>query len=103
GRGLVDPPPHPSDDLVDRPPKVVLGPERGRRLVDLAPALDVHGPMAVHHDLRDVRIPDERLERPETEDVVADLLDDVGLLLDRQGDLLFAPQLSQPAVDPPAK
>jgi hypothetical protein len=101
--GVVDTAPHSADDLVDRPTKILLVTERDVRAVDLAPTFDVHDAVAVHHDLCDLRVADERLDRPQPEDVVADLLDDLRLLLDRERCLNLFEELTEPAIHEPAK
>jgi hypothetical protein len=63
--------------------------------VKLPAALHVHRLRAVHHDLGDFGVPDERLQRPQTEDAVPDLLDDLGLLLHGESDLLLVEKLSE--------
>ena len=55
--------------------------------------------MVVDHDLRHVRVPDEGLERPQPHHAVADLIDDPGLLLVGEGQVLFVQQLAKPPVD----
>src|SRR3972149_2405404 len=63
-------PADPGNDLVDRPSQIVLAPELGLRLVDLAATLDVHVARSVDHDLGDLGVADERLEWPAGPDVV---------------------------------
>jgi hypothetical protein len=101
--GLVDAAPHARDDLVDRPAQVVLVAEPGVRAEQLARALDVDRRRAVHHDLGDLRVTDERLERAETQHDVPDLLDDLRLLLDRERDVLLVEQRAEPVVNELAK
>ena len=80
-------------------------------LEDPAAALDVDRVGAVDHDLGDVRVAQEGLDRPVAEDVVGDLLGDPGAvgdgqrrlvlgehLLQRQPDLLLELGLGQPRV-----
>ena len=62
-------------------------------------ALDVDRVPPVDHDLRDLGITDERLERPEPQDAVADLTDDEQLLLGRETGLLLVEQLAEALVD----
>ena len=102
-RRVVHAPTDPRHDLVDRPPEILLALELGLRLVDLAPALDVDRERPVHHDLGDLRVADERFERPQAQDVVPDLLDDVGLLLDRERYLFLSEKLAQTGVDQSTK
>ena len=67
--------------------------------VELARALDVDRVPVVDHDLGDFRVADERLERTEAEDAVADLPDDEQLLLRGERALLLVEELTQALVD----
>src|SRR5207248_2559368 len=71
---LVDPAPDPGHDPVDHPAQVVLVGERRVDGVDLPEALDVDPVPRVHHDLGDVRVAQQRLDRAVAEDLVDDLL-----------------------------
>ena len=73
---LVDPPPGPGDDPVDHLEQVALGAEPHLRLLDQPAPLDVDRVMIVHHHLGDLRVGQERLDRPVAEDVVRDLADE---------------------------
>ena len=78
GARLVDAPPDPADDLVDHSPQVGLVREAGLDRVDLSGALDEDVVRPVDHDLGDVRVAQQRLERAVTEDLVRHLLRDAG-------------------------
>ena len=67
--------------------------------VQLAGTLHVDRVPAVHHDLGDLRVAHERLQRSQTQDAVADLTDDQQLLLRGEGRLLLVEQLAQALVD----
>src|SRR4029450_9840783 len=80
-RRLVDPATDPGHDLVDDLAELSVVAELGTGPVDLAGALDVDGVPTVHHDLGDVGVARERLERTQPQDAVRDLTDDDELLL----------------------
>ena len=83
--GLVDPPAKRGDDPVDDPQDVLVVEEGRIDPLDLSVALDVDVGRAVDHDLGDSRVGEERLQRPETGDVVDHLADEAKPLLARQG------------------
>src|SRR5205823_13746759 len=98
-RRLVDPSPDLPDDLVDRPPELLLVVELRARPIELPRALDVDRVPVVDHDLRDLRVTDERLQRAEAQDAVTDLSDDEQLLLRGERTLLVVQELAEPLVD----
>ena len=67
--------------------------------VQLPGALHVDRVPVVDHDLRDLRVTDVGLERPETEHAVADLTDDQQLLLRGEGPFLFVQELTKALVN----
>ncbi len=76
GARLVDAAAHPRHDAIDRPPQVLLVRELQVGLVEPAATLDEDRVGAVDHDLGDLRVAQERLERAVAQDVVDDLLAD---------------------------
>ena len=84
GVDFVDAPADLADDLVDDAAKVRLVDERCVRLLDAAGALDEHGVGTVHHDFGDVFVLQEAIDRAVAEDVVGDVLDELGLVGGRQ-------------------
>ena len=88
GRGLVHAAPDAAHDLVDRAAQVGVVLEGGVDLLDLAEALDVDRVVAVDHDLRDLCITQEGLQRAVAEDLVGDLLGQGCPLGSRQGRLI---------------
>src|SRR4029453_11035606 len=75
---LVDTATHAPDDLVDGPAEVGV---RGEARLDreyLSRPLDVDAGRAVDHDFRDLRVAEQRLDRPVTQDLVGYLLGDSG-------------------------
>ncbi len=81
GRGLVDPAPHGRDDPVDDLLQVVVILEARPGELDLPEALHVDMAVAVDQDVRDRRVVHERLDRPQSEDLVEDLLVELLALL----------------------
>ena len=73
---LVDAAADPGDDLVDRASQVALVGEPGGHRSQPAVLLDEDRVVAVDHDLGDVAVVQELLDRPVADDVVADLLGD---------------------------
>src|SRR5439155_24709840 len=71
---LVDAPADPRHDPVDHPAQVALVGERRVDGVALTEALHVDPVPRVHHDLGDVRVAQQRLDRAVAEDLVDDLL-----------------------------
>src|SRR3990172_1180788 len=74
-RRLVDAAADRGDDPIDDPHDVVVVLEDGVRQLEFAGPLDVDLARAVDHDLRDRLVPKERLQRPEADDLVGDLLE----------------------------
>ncbi len=74
-RGFVDPPADRRDDLLDDPEQVPLVLEAHRRRLEHAVALDEHAVVAVDQDVGDRRVLEQRLERPEAEQFVEHVVD----------------------------
>ena len=87
--------PDPTDDLVDDAAQVRLVAEPGVDRVELAGALDEDVVGAVDHDLGDLRVAQQRLERAVAEDLVGDLLGDAGAVGVRERRLLGVDGLLQ--------
>ncbi|MNP24523.1 hypothetical protein D3C76_1172880 [compost metagenome] len=75
-RGLVDAPPEAGDDAVDDVQQVLVVAEAHIGALQLAVALDVDRGVAVDQDVRHAAVGQQRLQRPEAEHLVGDLLDD---------------------------
>jgi hypothetical protein len=71
---LVDPAANPADDLVDGSPQMGVAGELRVDGEDLARTLDEDVVRPVHHDLADLAVTQQRLQRPEAQDLVRDLL-----------------------------
>ena len=99
GRRLVHAAADLPDDLVDRPAELLVVVELRARPIQLAGALHVDRVPVVDHDLRDLRVTDERLQRTEAKDAVADLADDEQLLLRGERSLLLVQELAEALVD----
>ena len=84
GAGLIDAPADTGDDAVDGPTQVLLVREPQVGLVQAATALDEDRVRAVDHDLGDLRVAQQRLQRTVAEDVVDDLLRDPRAVTGRQ-------------------
>ena len=84
GLRLVDAPADLTHDLVDDPPEVGVVHEAGGGLLDLAGALHVHRVRAVDHDLGDVLVLQQPVDRAVAQDVVGDVLDELRLVGGRQ-------------------
>ena len=97
--GLVDATADAGHDLVDGAPQVRLVGEVAVDLDQPAAALDVDAVRAVDHDLGEVRVAQERLDRAVAEDVVGDLLGDPGPLGGGEQDVLGLHGLLQRALD----
>ena len=95
GRGLVDAPADLGHDLVDDAPKVVLVDELGGDGLDLAGALHVDAVGAVDHDFGDLTVLEVAVDGAVAEDVVGDVLDELGLVGRRQRGLLLGQRLLQ--------
>ena len=65
--GLVDPATERREDALDRVAQIGIARETHVRLLDAPAALDPDGPKPGHHDLVDLGIPQQRLERPQAE------------------------------------
>ena len=74
--GLVDAPSDHADDALDDPEQVRVVLEDDLRLFEAPFALDVHLIVPVDQDVRDVRILEQRFERPEAEDLVQNVGDE---------------------------
>jgi len=61
--GLVDAPPERAEDALDHVEQRSVGVERDRRGLDAAAAFDEHGARSVHHDLVDLGILEQGLQR----------------------------------------
>ena len=97
--GLVDAASDAGDDLVDGAAQVRLVAEAALDLDEPAAALDVDAVGPVDHDLGEVRVAQERLDRAVAQDVVGDLLGDAGPLGGREQDVLGLHRLLQCALD----
>jgi hypothetical protein len=69
------------------------------RFLQLAPALDVHRPGAVHEHVRDGRVLHERLDGTEPEGLVLDLDDELLALLAAQRGIIGGQHLLHDATD----
>jgi hypothetical protein len=88
-RRLVDAPADRGDDPVDDAHDVVVVLEDDVRQLQLARSLDVDLARAVDHDFRDGVITEERLEGPEADDLVGDLLEHADTLGAGEGQALL--------------
>ncbi len=86
---LVDATPDLTDDLVDDPAEVDLVHELHVGEDDLAPLLVVDVVGAVGHDLGDVRVVEERVDRAVAEDVGGDLVEEGAAIGGGQGEALL--------------
>ena len=103
GLGLVDAAADLAHDLVDDAPEVGLVDEAGRGLLDAAGPLDVDRVRAVDHDLGDLLVLEEPVDRAVAEDVVGDVLDELGLVGGRQRRPLLGQGRLQLLVHPAAE
>ena len=87
--GLVDAATDLGDDLVDDAPEVIFVDELGLDRLDLAPALHVDAVGPVDHDLADVLFVEVAIDGAVAEDVVGDVLDELGPIGSREGRLLL--------------
>ena len=99
GRRLVDAAADRGDDPVDDPHDVVVVLEDDVRQLELAGPLDVDLARAVDHDLRDRLVAQERLERPEADDLVGDLLEHPDALGAGQGEAFLVDDLAEDLLD----
>ena len=107
GARFVDAPTHARDDLVDDLHQVRIVGEAHLGAFQLAPALHVHLGVAVDENVRNGRIGQQRLERPEAEHLMLDVADQARALgvvdqtafgqqsLHELGDLFSQPLLGQ--------
>src|SRR2546425_2254284 len=89
GRALVDAPTHPRHDAVDDLQQVLVIAEDDRRRLEPAESLDVDLTRGVDQDVGDVRVAQERLDRPEAVDLVQDLLAEPFAVTHAEGDRLL--------------
>src|SRR5687768_3883136 len=92
-RRLVHPPADLAHDPIDHGQQVRIVAERRRHANELAVALDVDLMRAVYQDVADRRIAEQWLDRPESDDLVHDLLDHFLALVLAQRRLLGAQEL----------
>ena len=98
-RRLVDAAADRGDDPVDDPHDVVVVLEDHVGQLQLAGALDVDLARAVDHDLGDALVAQERLERPEADDLVGDLLEHPDALGAGQGEAFLVDDLAEDLFD----
>ena len=98
--GLVDAAADAGHDLLDGAPKVGLVGELGLDRLQPTVLLQVDLVEAVDHDLGDVGVTQERLDRPVAEDVVADLLGDPGAVGVADRAVLAREHVGQHLADP---
>ena len=89
-RRLVDPAADLGHDLLDDPAEMSLVGEGGAGAGELAGPLHVDAIRPVHHDLGDVGVLEEPVDRAVAEDVVGDVLEELGPVRARQRDALPA-------------
>ena len=96
---LVDAAAHLRDDLLDdvQQVRVVLEPHRGLR--ELSVSLDVNLVVAVHQNVGNAGLFEQRFERPQPQHFVQDFLHDLGLLGRGHGHALFVEQPLHHAAD----
>ena len=70
--GLVDPAPERREDALDRVPELALAGEADVRRLEAPAALDPRRRGAAHEHLVDLRVGEQRLERPEPERALGD-------------------------------
>jgi hypothetical protein len=99
GAGFVDAPADGADDAVDDAHHVIVVLEREVRELELAGSLDVDLPRTVDHDLGDGLVAKERLERPESDDLVGDLLEHAYPLGARQGEAFLVDRDAEDLLD----
>ena len=98
-RRLVDAAADRGDDPVDDAHDVVVVLEDHVRELELARALDVDLARAVDHDLRDGVVTEERLQRPEADDLVGDLLEHAHALGAGEGQALLVDDPAEDLLD----
>ena len=94
-RAVVDAPADAADDAVDDAHQVLVVLERRRQPVQLAAALDVDVLIGVDQDVADRRIAQQRLERPEPEDLVDDVAENRVALAHAERHALFGNQVEE--------
>ena len=99
GRRLVDAATDRGDDPVDDAHDVVVVLEDDVGQLELAAALDVDLARAVDHDLGDGLVAQERLERPEADDLVGDLLEHPDPLGAGEGEAFLVDDLAEDLLD----
>ena len=99
GERLVDAAADRGDDPVDDAHDVVVVLEDDVRQLELARALDVDLARAVDHDLGDGVVTEERLERPEADDLVGDLLEHADALGAGEGQALLVDDPAEDLLD----
>ena len=98
-RRLVHAAPDRGDDPVDDAHDVVVVLEDDVRQLELARALDVDLARAVDHDFRDGVVTEERLQRPEADDLVGDLLEHADALGAGEGQALLVDDPAEDLLD----
>ena len=88
-----------ADDAVDDAHQVLVVLERRRQPLEHAAALDVDLLVRVDQDVADRRVAQQRLERPEAEDLVEDVAEDRSRSLMLSGVPLFGDQLEEQRPD----
>ena len=99
--GLVDASADAGHDLVDRAAQVLLVAEPALDPLQPAAALDPDVVVTVDHDLGEVGVAQERLDRAVAEDVVGDLLGDPGAVRRGEDDVLVLHGVLEGAADHP--
>ena len=99
GEDFVDAAADLADDALADVEKLLVVAEADAGLLDLAFDFDVDRAGAVHHDVGDVVARQQRLERTETEHVVADVVEQFLLLGDRHHDVLDRDDLVDDVAD----
>src|SRR5262249_43166742 len=87
-RGFIDPAADLTDDALADIEQLPIVAEADAGLLDLALDFDVGRAGSVHHDIGDVVARQQRLKRPITQHVVADIVEQLLLLGDRHHDVL---------------
>ncbi len=98
-RAVVDAAADAADDAVDDAHQVLVVLERRRQPLELAAALDVDLLVGVDQDVADRRVAQQRLERPEAEDLVDDVAEDHLALGHAERHALFGDQVEQQRAD----
>ena len=98
-RAVVDAAADAADDAVDDAHQVLVVLERRRQPFELAAALDVDVLVGVDQDVADRRVAQQRLERPEAEDLVDDVGEDRLALGHAERHALFGDQVEEQRAD----